>query len=296
MKLPAFQFYPADWKKDPGIQCLTFHDRGVWLEILCLMHESDERGKLLVNGQPMPEDALARALGLDKQILTTTLTTLKTFGVASVCPETGALMSRRMVKDENLRKIRAEAGKQGGNPRLLNQNPTTGDKQKPTPSSSYSFSSSSSEERETPAPEIAEGATEIPDEKTAVEHAGMWAVLPDFATLAYRDWFGNGGRDANNVPKTWQAYVTKRWRYEQEEWRAGTHRGKKAVSPARIGPKQSEVIAYAKEKGDAHGSYAVQWFNFWSDPKRGWKKNGAAIDWKNEFQNAYAKHREKEAA
>lgn len=144
MKLPSFQFYPGDHRKDPGVQALNFHDRGVWLELLCLMHESDERGVLLLNGKPMPEDALARVLGLDKQILTTTINTLLTFGVASRRELDGALFSRRMVRDENLRKVRSEAGKLGGNPVLLKQNdkqnPTTRLKQNPTPSSSSSSS------------------------------------------------------------------------------------------------------------------------------------------------------------
>jgi hypothetical protein len=150
MKLPAIQFYPADWRKDPGVQSLDFFDKGVWFEILCLMHESPERGKLLLNGIAMPDAALARILGLDNQTLTKTLTTLLDYGVASRDPESGALMNRRMVKDEGIRKVRTEAGKKGGNPALLNQKPTTPDKQKtttrvkqiPTPSSSSSTSSS----------------------------------------------------------------------------------------------------------------------------------------------------------
>lgn len=143
MKLPSFQFYPGDWRKDPGIQSLTFHDRGVWFEILLIMHESSERGKLLLNGIPMPDEMLARLLGLDKQILTNTLTTLLTYGVASRDPESGALVSRRMVRDEEIRKTRSECGKLGGNPGLLKQNQTTADKQKPTPSASSSVSTSS---------------------------------------------------------------------------------------------------------------------------------------------------------
>jgi hypothetical protein len=142
MKLPAIQFYPADWRKDPAVQALNFHDRGVWFEILCLMHESSERGVLLLNGIPMPEDALARMLGLDKQILTTTLTTLLTYGAAKRRDADGAIYSSRMVKDEKIIQIRREAGKKGGNPLLLNQNPTTGVNQIPTPSSSSSSSSS----------------------------------------------------------------------------------------------------------------------------------------------------------
>jgi DNA-binding Lrp family transcriptional regulator len=167
VKLPAFQFYPADWRKDPGVQSLSFHDRGVWFEILCLMHESDQRGRLLLNGKPMPDEALARLLGLDKQTLTKTLSTLIDFGVASR-DENGALVNRRMVRDENLRKIRQEAGKLGGNPNLLNQNTnqntTTQVKQIPTPSvassSSAPIASSSSE------PHVA-AATREGDEITA---------------------------------------------------------------------------------------------------------------------------------
>lgn len=117
-KLPAFQFYPADWRKDPGVQSLSFHDRGVWFEILCLMHESEQRGKLLLGGQPMPDAALARLLGLDKQNLTNTLNTLISYGVASRCDKSGALMSRRMVRDEESRNKSKEAGHLGGNPKL----------------------------------------------------------------------------------------------------------------------------------------------------------------------------------
>ena len=137
-KLPALQFYPGDWKKDPGVRALSYHDRGVWFEILLLMHESEQRGKLLLNGQRMPYEALAVALGLDNQNLTNTITTLLQYGVASLCEKTGALMSRRMVRDEMLRQVRTEAGKLGGNPDLLKQKRTSGDKQKRTPSISSS--------------------------------------------------------------------------------------------------------------------------------------------------------------
>jgi hypothetical protein len=149
MKLPAFQFYPADWRKDPGVQSLPYFERGIWFEILCLMHESEQRGKLILNGRPMPEEALSRLLGLDKQILTKTITTLLEYGVASRDGQ-GVLMNRRMVSDENLRKIRQESGKKGGNPVLVKQKPTKTKKrvkQKSTPSSSSSSSSSTSIEK-----------------------------------------------------------------------------------------------------------------------------------------------------
>lgn len=67
MKLPAFQFYPGDWRKDPGVQSLSFHDRGVWHEMLCLMHESEERGKLTLNGSGREEQRCAIADGAEHE-------------------------------------------------------------------------------------------------------------------------------------------------------------------------------------------------------------------------------------
>jgi hypothetical protein len=194
VKLPALQFYPGDWRKDPGVQSLNYFDRGVWFEILCLMHESSERGKLLLNSQPMPDDALATILGLDKQILTTTLNTLLTYGVASRDEETGALINRRMVKDEILRQVRTEAGKKGGNPVLVKQRATkrravrqakhnqegeAGDKQIPTPSSSSSSSTSSSEEKK-------EGRVAKPRDPR-LDHPALKAVIEVKGSYPHKD-------------------------------------------------------------------------------------------------------------
>lgn len=148
MKLPALQFYPGDWHKDQGVQALSLEERGAWFEILLMMHDSDERGVLLVNGKPMPEAIIARRLGLVNQTANQILTTLLEYGVASRREADGAVFCRRMVKDEKLRQIRTEAGRKGGNPNLVNQtpnqsakqNPTTGVKQKSTPSSSFTSS------------------------------------------------------------------------------------------------------------------------------------------------------------
>lgn len=152
-RAPSFQFYPADWRKDPGVQALDYFDRGIWFEILCIMFESEQRGRLILNGQRMPDEALARLLGLDNQKITTTLTRLIEYGVAKVEPDTGVIYNKRMVEDERLRKIRQESGSRGGNPSfnkgqrnpyypvdLDNHKVKHADKQKITPSSSSSSS------------------------------------------------------------------------------------------------------------------------------------------------------------
>ena len=175
MKLPAIQFYPGDWHKDQGVQALDLLQRGAWFELLLMMHDSDERGVLLVNGAPMPDAVIARRLGLDNQSANQILTTLLTYGVASRRDTDGALFCRRMVKDERLRQVRTAAGKKGGNPRLLNQTanqtPTTGDKQIPTPSFSSSITSSIKER------EVADAtAPTLPIEKVVQEKSAKKPV------------------------------------------------------------------------------------------------------------------------
>jgi hypothetical protein len=127
-------------------------ERGAWFELLLMMHDSDERGVLLVNGKPMPELVIARRLGLLEQNAKQILSTLLDYGVASRRENDGAIFSRRMVKDEYIRKIRSEIGSEGGKQRLLNQNAKQNGKQIPkqsgkqtakqnsTPSSSFSSS------------------------------------------------------------------------------------------------------------------------------------------------------------
>ncbi len=230
-KLPAFQFYPADWRKDPGVQALGFFERGVWFEILCLLHESEDRGKLLLNGQPMPDDALARLLGLDKQVLTKTLTILLTYGVASRDPATGALANRRMVRDEELRKIRAECGKLGGNPVLLNQNPnlttTTHLNQKSTPSSSSSASTEAIEKDR--APSLL--AFDAPSKDRVLAVASDRGIGLDCAEAFWLEMEGCGWLDSKSRPiRKWEAVLLRtsmNWRSAQYQQR---HLGKPPVA------------------------------------------------------------------
>ena len=45
-KRPAFQFYPADWRKDVQLQMCDMATQGIWINILCCMWEANEEGKL----------------------------------------------------------------------------------------------------------------------------------------------------------------------------------------------------------------------------------------------------------
>jgi len=46
MKRPSFQFYPGDWRANAKLRRCTHAERGIWLEVLCLMHDAEEYGVL----------------------------------------------------------------------------------------------------------------------------------------------------------------------------------------------------------------------------------------------------------
>ena len=240
MKLPAFQFYPGDWRKDPGIQSLTRHDRSVWFDMLCIMHESDERGVLLLAGNPMPEDALARILNLDNQEVNQILSTLLTYGVASRRQDDGAIYSRRMVRDEILIQTRRNAGKMGGNPVLLKQNPTTGVnqnpttrvKQNPTPSSSSSFSTS-----------VINTLTSINKAKGDLVELKSYALeiglTESDGESMFDHWESNGWKNGSSASKDWKAGMRK---WKSQGWMPSQKNKPAAIGTKHAGIQNEEMI------------------------------------------------------
>lgn len=111
---PSFQFYPGDWRKDLAVQSLDYESRGIWWELICFMHESPERGKMIVNDSALTDDEIATCLGIEPSKCKQTLAKLTSKGVASRCQKTGALMCRRMVREQELSIKRAAAGRSGG--------------------------------------------------------------------------------------------------------------------------------------------------------------------------------------
>jgi hypothetical protein len=62
-KLPWMKFYPADWRADPALRMCSLAARGLWMEILSIMHEADPRGSLLINGNTIGAKQLASLCG-----------------------------------------------------------------------------------------------------------------------------------------------------------------------------------------------------------------------------------------
>lgn len=64
MKRPSMQFYPADWRNNAKLRRCSHEERGVWLDVMCLMHDSDEYGVLR-----WPLREIAQAVGIKEKIL-----------------------------------------------------------------------------------------------------------------------------------------------------------------------------------------------------------------------------------
>jgi hypothetical protein len=162
---PSFQFYPADWRNNAKLRRCSWAARGVWIELIGLMHDSDNYGVLRWNLKQ-----IAQALGAPIKLLKELVDNGVLYGVENgACapfvytPHSGrkdgtpvelipamtgpVWFSPRMVRDEYLRTVR------GANTRFgcgVNPSPSRrqgeheGDTPKPAPSRNESDGASSS--------------------------------------------------------------------------------------------------------------------------------------------------------
>lgn len=221
MKRPAFQFYPADWRKDAALQSCSVAAQGLWINILCIAHECEPYGHLTINGRPMTSAQIGRLVGLSSKECGSLLDELQSAGVLDRTSE-GAIFSRRMVRDEDLRNRRAsggiegaEHGKKGAEHGVKGGRPTKGrgviePPLEPPPSSSPSTSTSVlkpiadaivKKKRSSVLPDgfepneagiAASDGIDVPAELDAFRnyHTGKGSVMADWQA-AWRTWCGN---------------------------------------------------------------------------------------------------------
>lgn len=115
-KQPWMKFYPSDWRSDPKLRVCSAAARGLWIDMLCLMHEAEPYGHLLVNGLPLTPKKLAPLVGMGEQDVCDYLTELAEAGVYSV--EDDTIYSRRMKRDAEKAAANRANGSKGGNPNL----------------------------------------------------------------------------------------------------------------------------------------------------------------------------------
>ena len=209
MKRPSFQFYPSDWLRDTALRSCSTGARGLWIDMICFMHEGNPYGHLKVGNKVILPSNLASMVGATLHEVEGWLDELRQAGVYELA-DAGEIYSKRMVRDESLRNKRAEGGKLGGNPNLkvnLKVIPKVEEKVKqiPTPSSSSSSSSSNSIK-----------ALRLPTNFEMPVEWKQWAraersdIDVNLEAESFKDyWSSKGGKDAckTDWQATWRNWV-----------------------------------------------------------------------------------------
>lgn len=137
-KQPWFKFYPQDWRGDAKLRMCSIGARGLWAEMLCVMHEAEPYGFLLSNANTVTSRQMAALAGISQGECMKYMLELVSAGVYSI-DENKVIYSRRMVRDKAKAERDRNNGKGGGNPILTgddNGGVNPQDKaQKPKPSS-----------------------------------------------------------------------------------------------------------------------------------------------------------------
>ena len=127
--MPYIRFFPTDWTGDMLLRMVGPAERGLWIDLLCLMAECEPYGHLCLSGAPMPDERAAAACGLTLDTYRALLANLESVEVTSRT-DAGVIYSRRLVRDHAEFMRSSRAGKSGGgNPAIKN----TENIQKPYP-------------------------------------------------------------------------------------------------------------------------------------------------------------------
>jgi hypothetical protein len=99
MSPPWMKFYPTDWRGDQGLRAVSLAARGLWIEMLMIMHEGDPYGYLVLGTRPVSTDVLSRMVGTSPLEIEQLIAELETAGVFNRTEKSGVIYSRRMTKD-----------------------------------------------------------------------------------------------------------------------------------------------------------------------------------------------------
>lgn len=111
------KFYPADWRSDEALRSCSIAARGLWVEMMALMHVAEPCGSLLVKGRRPDKRQLASLAGISEKECTALLIELEGMAVFSH-DDDGTIYSRRMRRDAEKALVDKNNGALGGNPDL----------------------------------------------------------------------------------------------------------------------------------------------------------------------------------
>lgn len=205
MRRPSFQFYPADWRNNANLRRCSPAARGIWIDVMCVLHDSDEYGVVrwplvdLANSANAPIKLVRELVekcvlkGHDKRLQAAFIYVPRSGRkdgepVTLLAIQDGPVWySSRMVKDEYVRTIRGESSRFGeGNSESPKAAPKPPFGDGSTSSSSTTSSSLRSEDNSS-------GQAES---KYPTEFEEAWTAYPD-----------RPGRSKADACKAWKARV-----------------------------------------------------------------------------------------
>lgn len=208
-KYPWMQFFSGDWLKDPSVSKCSPVTRGIWIDFLCVMHESDRSG--VITGT---REQLARLGRCSAVELAQAVEELKCTSAADVTERDGVVtvINRRMNREFKQRKnntLRQTRFRQNN-------------------SGNADVTGHISEVRSQKSEREGDGAREVPDFEQAFVQTSSAGIPKEFCRYVHDDWTSRGGKDGAGNIVEWLRYVVKRWAREGTEWRNGTHKGNKS--------------------------------------------------------------------
>lgn len=131
---PWSKFYWESWTGDRKLRSCGLSARGLWMEMLAVMHEATPYGHLLMAGNPLTVQQLANQAGCTLKECTRAIAELEAATVFSRTPD-GVIYSRRMVRDhEKTEQGRADIAKRWGEDANPNRSPNSPPNRGPTAS------------------------------------------------------------------------------------------------------------------------------------------------------------------
>lgn len=107
----------AKWLGDPSLRMCSLATRGLWADLLAIMHECKPYGHLLIAERSPSAREIAGLVRASEKEVVSCLSELVTRQVCGVTSD-GVIFSRRMVRDKGSRDKWQEYGRRGGNPDL----------------------------------------------------------------------------------------------------------------------------------------------------------------------------------
>lgn len=219
---PWLKFYTTDWRADPALRVCSLAARGLWIDLICVMHEATPYGHLLVNGRRPTDAQVAVLVGTSPAEFAALLGELETAGVFSRTKD-GTIYSRKLTRMAKKAATARNNGRKGGNPSLRkdedlrpSDNPQDKGGDKPQKPEARDQKKEKGEADASPKKK-ADKATRLPDDWRLPKEWSDWALSQGLDEVSvrreadkFRDhWHAKGGREAAKLDwlATWRNWA-----------------------------------------------------------------------------------------